>query len=53
MATRELPKISDVDRESEYGYVFGVSGPGQRFWIIQILYCCMPTACIMVCACVT
>lgn len=24
----KLPKIADVDRESRYGYVFGVSGPG-------------------------
>jgi hypothetical protein len=24
----KLPKVADVDRESRYGYVFGVSGPG-------------------------
>jgi hypothetical protein len=26
----KLPKISDVDRESQYGYVYGVSGPGKN-----------------------
>ncbi len=25
----DLPKIADVDKESRYGYVFGVSGPGK------------------------
>jgi hypothetical protein len=24
-----LPKIQDEDRESKYGYVFAVSGPGE------------------------
>jgi hypothetical protein len=24
----KLPKLADADRESQYGYVFGVSGPG-------------------------
>jgi hypothetical protein len=29
MSSRDkLPKIADADRESQYGYVFGVSGPG-------------------------
>jgi hypothetical protein len=29
MANREkLPKIADASRESQYGYVYGVSGPG-------------------------
>lgn len=29
MASRDkLPKIADADHESQYGYVFGVSGPG-------------------------
>jgi len=32
-------KVSDVEKESEYGYVFGVSGPGtdllQHFSIIN------------------
>lgn len=29
MGTRDkLPKVADADRESQYGYVFGVSGPG-------------------------
>lgn len=25
----KLPKIADEDRESRYGYVYGVSGPGE------------------------
>lgn len=24
----KLAKVADADRESQYGYVFGVSGPG-------------------------
>ena len=29
MSIRErLPKVADADREAQYGYVFGVSGPG-------------------------
>jgi len=24
----KLPKVADADREGQYGYVFGVSGPG-------------------------
>ena len=28
MASKALPKIADVEDESQYGYVFGVSGPG-------------------------
>ena len=24
-----LPKVADVEKESLYGYVFGVSGPGK------------------------
>lgn len=24
-----LPKVGDVENESSYGYVFGVSGPGE------------------------
>lgn len=27
-----LPKISDEDRESNYGYVHAVSGPGKLFY---------------------
>jgi hypothetical protein len=26
----KLPKIADADREAQYGYVFGVSGPGMK-----------------------
>ena len=29
MASKDLPKIADVEEESQYGYVFGVSGPGK------------------------
>lgn len=29
MDLSKLPKIRDEDRESEFGYVHGVSGPGQ------------------------
>ena len=25
----ELPKLSDSDKESDLGYIFGVSGPGK------------------------
>ncbi|GFT05725.1 hypothetical protein NPIL_694891, partial [Nephila pilipes] len=25
--TKGLPKVADVEKESEYGYVFSVSGP--------------------------
>lgn len=25
----KLPKVADVERETQYGYVFGVSGPGK------------------------
>lgn len=28
MDTSKLPKIQDEDRESQFGYVHGVSGPG-------------------------
>lgn len=28
MDTSKLPKIRDEERESEFGYVHGVSGPG-------------------------
>jgi hypothetical protein len=31
MGSRDkLAKVGDADRESQYGYVFGVSGPGMR-----------------------
>jgi len=29
MSGRELPKVADAEKESFYGYVFGVSGPGE------------------------
>lgn len=28
MDTSKLPKIQDAERESQFGYVHGVSGPG-------------------------
>jgi hypothetical protein len=40
MVSRDkLPKVSDVDRESQYGYVFGVSGPGmkKKIYLVQEL----------------
>lgn len=30
MSRQELPKIADAEKESLYGYVFGVSGPGEE-----------------------
>jgi V-type H+-transporting ATPase subunit A len=27
-AKRDLPKIRDAERESDYGYIFSVAGPG-------------------------
>jgi len=31
MVSRDkLPKVADAERESQYGYVFGVSGPGMK-----------------------
>ena len=29
MSGKELPKVADAEKESQYGYVFGVSGPGE------------------------
>ncbi len=26
----KLPKVADAEREGQYGYVFGVSGPGMK-----------------------
>lgn len=28
-AANKLPKIKDQEKESEFGYVFAVSGPGE------------------------
>ena len=30
MDGKGLQKLADTDKESEYGYVFGVSGPGKN-----------------------
>lgn len=32
-----LPKIQDEDRESKYGYVFAVSGPGELLYHSQFV----------------
>lgn len=44
MATSRLPKIQDEERESQFGYVHGVSGPGgvylHYFLFISILIVC-------------
>lgn len=34
--TKGLPKMADVDKESDLGYVFAVSGPGK--WFIALQY---------------
>jgi len=30
VSRNKLPKVADVERESQYGYVYGVSGPGMK-----------------------
>lgn len=30
MSRQNLPKVADAEKESLYGYVFGVSGPGEE-----------------------
>lgn len=43
MSGEELPKIADVEKESKYGYVFGVSGPGESpALLLQRLHVCVP-----------
>lgn len=43
MDTSRLPKIQDEERESQFGYVHGVSGPGgaylHYFLFISIMSC--------------
>lgn len=34
-STMSLPKVKDVEKESTYGYVYGVSGPGWCIVVIQ------------------
>ena len=29
MEFQGLPRVQDVEKESQYGYVYGVSGPGE------------------------
>lgn len=36
MSAKGLPKIADVEAESQYGYVFGVSGPGESQNLFEI-----------------
>ena len=31
--TKNLPKIEDEEREHMFGYVYGVSGPGNQYLI--------------------
>lgn len=43
MADKSLHKVIDADKESEYGYVFGVSGPGKFLRVCgrpDALTCC-------------
>ena len=51
-----LPKVADVEKESLYGYVFGVSGPGETIWhssrVNNILYSDCMVLCVCVCVCV-
>ena len=32
----KLPRVADAERESQYGYVFGVSGPGIKIYLLFI-----------------
>ena len=45
MDTSKLPKIRDEDRESEFGFVHGVSGPGLFNNVIYIVYSHKPLSC--------
>lgn len=36
--TKGLPKLADVEKESEYGFVFSVSGPGIFLFFYYINY---------------
>lgn len=38
MDTSKLPKIRDEERESEFGFVHGVSGPGPLYNIMSIVF---------------
>jgi hypothetical protein len=33
----KLPKVADVECESEYGYVYGVSGPGMKIYLFSLI----------------
>lgn len=37
MDTSRLPKIQDAERESQFGYVHGVSGPGRVLFTLRIV----------------
>ena len=32
-----LPKVNDAERESKYGYVYGVSGPGMKIYLFSLI----------------
>jgi hypothetical protein len=33
VSRNKLPKVADAEREAQYGYVFGVSGPGMEIYL--------------------
>lgn len=42
MDTSRLPKIQDEERESQFGYVHGVSGPGvANFPSLYLIFNCL------------
>ena len=45
MSGKELPKVADVEKESQYGYVFGVSGPGEDILSVQVANCIAAGGC--------
>ena len=38
--TKALPKIRDADKESMFGYVYAVSGPGRVQHLLSALFGC-------------
>lgn len=34
----KLPKLGDEERESKYGYVYAVSGPGTKTTVIYLIF---------------
>lgn len=44
-AKSSLPKLGDIDKESEYGVIYSVSGPGvlngiQSFHMLTLMFSC-------------